>query len=122
MMKTIPTASPISPGTINTIHDLQNEARRLQDALKVQEAELRIHLKRLPREAMRAGVGNVVPSIINSKVAGIALTAGTALLGNYFLPKAAVSTAGILGGTLKKAGMATLGQMAVKWLFRKKKK
>ena len=121
-MKTIPTASPVSSGAINTIEDLQHEARRLQAALKTQEAELRIHLKRLPREAMRAGVGNVVPSIINSKVAGIALTAGTALLGNYFLPKAAVSTAGILGGTLKKAGMATLGQMAVKWLFRKKKK
>lgn len=121
-MKTLPKASPTKMVTINTIQDLQAEASRLGASLKVQEAELRTHLKRLPREAMKVGVGNMVPSIINSKVAGIALTAGTALLGNYFLPKAAVSTAGIFGGTLKKAGLATLGQMAIKWIFRKKKK
>ncbi|ULQ52617.1 hypothetical protein [Flavihumibacter fluvii] len=122
MMKTLPKTSLTELPAITNINDLQIEARRISESLKMQEMEIRSHLKRLPREAMKVGVGNVVPSIINSKVAGIALTAGTALLGNYLLPKAAISSASLLGGTLKKAGLATLGQMAMKWILKKKKK
>lgn len=121
-MKTLLKTSQTELKTIGNIHDLQAEAIRLNQSIKLQEEELRIHLKRLPREAMKVGMGNVVPSIINSKVAGLALTAGGALLGNYFLPKAAASTAGVLGSTLKNAGLAKLGEMAYKWIFSKKKK
>ena len=121
-MKALLKTSPIDQLAINSIHDLQAASMRLEASLKMQEAELRIHLKRLPVEAVKAGVGNAVPSILNSKMAGIAFTAGTTLLGNYLLPKAAASTVGILGSTLKKAGIATIGEMAFKLLFRKKKK
>jgi len=121
-MKKLLQASPTKLTTITNIQELQAEARRVNAAVKLQEAELREHLKKLPKEAMKLGMGNVVPSIFNSKVAGIALTAGSALLGNYLMPKTAVGTVGILGDTLKKAGIASLGKMALNWITKKRKK
>lgn len=120
-MKMLLKTSPTDLKPITTIHDLQAEARRISAGVKTQELELRAHLKKLPREVMKAGVGNVIPAIVNSKMAGIALTAGTALLGNYFLPKTAASTAGIIGNMLKKAGIASLGKLALGWFTKKNK-
>lgn len=107
---------------INTVEDLQLEARRLRSKIRLQEDELREHLKTLPREAMKAGVGNIVQPLMNNKMAGLALTAGSALVGNFFVKKAAASATTAAFSSFKKAGVLALGKVALNWLFRPKKK
>ena len=121
-MITIPLTSEPELSEINNIRDIQTETRNIKARIKQQEAELRVHFKLLPREALKMGIGNAVPAFMKSKAAGFALTAGSALVGNFLLPKAATKTASVLGSTLKKAGLAALGNMALKWIFKRKGK
>jgi hypothetical protein len=121
-MKALTPSSQTKLSPIRNIGELQAEARRISDSLKVQETALRAHLKKLPKEAVKAGMGGAVPSFLNNKVAGLVLTVGSAALGNYLLPKAAVNVAGLLGGSSRKEGIAALADMAVKWFQNRKKK
>jgi hypothetical protein len=93
--------------SINNLKDVEMAARRLTASLKLQENNLRLHLKQLPREAVKTGIGSIVPAIVNNKLAAVAVTAGAAIVGKYFVPK---------------MGLLTLGEMAVKYFLNKKKK
>jgi hypothetical protein len=92
--------------SINNLTDVGLAAGRLNTSLKLQEDNLRLHLKQLPREAVKTGIGSIVPTIVNNKLAAVAVTAGAAIVGKYFVPK---------------MGLLTLGEMAVKYFLSKKK-
>jgi hypothetical protein len=93
--------------SINNSTDVEMAARRLTASLKLQEDNLRLHLKQLPREAVKTGIGSVMPAIVNNKLAAVAVAAGAAIVGKYVVPK---------------MGLLTLGEIAVKYFLNKKKK
>ncbi|GAO44971.1 hypothetical protein [Flavihumibacter petaseus] len=107
---------------INSVHDLQAEEALLRARIRAQEDELKVHLRSLPKEAFKAGVGSVVQPILSNKAASVALTAGSALLGNFFVKKAATTVSHAAFSSIKKAGLLALGNVTLKWLFGKKKK
>jgi hypothetical protein len=120
-MKTLKLNRKTDLSHIDNIDDLRKETSRLSIVVLEQENELKLLLKTLPKELVKSGVSNVVPSFLKGKMSGVALTAGTALLSNFFVKKGATGSMGILGSTLKKAGLVALGRLALKWLFNKKK-
>lgn len=108
-------------GPIRTMGDLLAEARKLKKSVREQESELRTHLKQLPKEAVKAGMGTTVPKFLTNKVAGAVLGVGTAVLGNYLAPKATSAVLGGLLGGSKKEGLAGLAEMAINWFKNRKK-
>ncbi len=107
---------------ISNVGDLQAEAHRLRLLIREQEAELREHFRHLPKEAMKAGVGAVAAPVLKNKAASIAIAAGSALVGNFFVKKAAATASQAAFSSFKKAGALALGRLALNWLFRDKKK
>lgn len=108
-------------GPISNMGELQAEAKKLKQSVRSQEGVLREHLKQLPKEAVKAGMGTTVPKFLTNKVAGAVLGVGTAVLGNYLAPKATSAVLGGLLGGSKKEGLAGLAEMAINWFKNRKK-
>ena len=110
---------------IQSTKDLRAEARRLKLEISLQEIELRRTLKSLPGETIKAGVGKILPSKLTGSLAGplagIAITAGSAILGGYLTKKAGAKMAGKAGASLAKTGIMAVAPVLLKMLFRKKK-
>lgn len=111
---------------IQNTEDLRAEARRLRLEIRLQEIELRRSLKSLPGEAVKAGVGKILPSgftgSLAGPLAGVAITAGSALLGGYLTKKAGAVLAGKAGASLAKTGILAAVPALIQLLFRKRKR
>ncbi|MFT4022300.1 MAG: hypothetical protein QM664_00790 [Flavihumibacter sp.] len=107
---------------INSVDDLLDEARQLRIRIRMQEQELRDHLKALPKEAVKLGVGNVVQPLLKNKAAGLAVTAATALAGNFVIRKAAANASRSVFASLTKTGVMAVGQFLLRKFLAPKKK
>lgn len=107
---------------IENLEQLRKAKRLMKAEIRLQEAVLRQELKVLPGEAVKAGLGKLVPFNIGkgwaAPVTGLAVTAGTALAGSYLTKRATAK----VGWSLAKKGAAVVAPVLLKWLFGKKKK
>lgn len=115
-------------GGINNLQDLKAAEKMLRNRIKVQEYEIRQNLKSLPSEAVKAGAGAVMPSLLTGKTAALALSAGAAIAGGFLarkktsrLASVAAAATGVAGGW-KVAGVTALAQLAFKLLSNRKNK
>lgn len=115
-------------GDINNLQDLRAAEKVLRNRIKVQEYEIRQNLKSLPSEAVKAGAGAVMPSLLTGKTAALALSAGAAIAGGFLarrktsgLANVAAAATGVAGGW-KVAGVTALAQLAFKLLSNRKGK
>ncbi|HPZ89138.1 MAG TPA: hypothetical protein PLQ32_13590 [Flavihumibacter sp.] len=102
---------------INNVDDLLLEARQLRLKIRTQENELREHLRALPKETVKLGLGNVVQPFLRNKAAGLALTAATALAGNFIVKKAAASATRSVFSSITRKGLLAAGQFLLKKLL-----
>lgn len=107
------------PFQINSLADLQEEQRRLKAEVGLQESELRDMARALPRESLKAGIGNLLPSMISGKYAGAALGLGSVLFSLLLKKKIPESGAKQLTASLKQAGLLTLAQLALRYFMKK---
>lgn len=117
-----PTALKRDLSHINNVNDLLDEARQLRLKIRVQEDMLREHLKALPKETLKLGVGNVVQPLLKNKAAGLAVTAATAVAGNFIVRKAAANATRSLFSSLTKTGIVAAGDFLLRKLLTRKKK
>lgn len=124
-MKNQKTNSQTDLSFVRNTRDLRAEARRLKLEIRLQEIELRQTLKSLPGETIKAGVGKILPSRLTGSVAGplagIAITAGSAILGGYLTKKAGAKMAGKAGASLARTGIMAVAPVLLRMLFKKKK-
>lgn len=121
-MKTLP---PNQQLQISNLSELTARQRALKSSIRLQERVLREQLRVLPSEAIKAGVGHLFSgkkagSVLPGAVAGMAVTAGTALLGSFLKKKAVPIAAGATGIGLAKSGLLALAPVLIKWLLKKK--
>ena len=90
--------------------------------IKAQEDELREHLKALPKETLKMGVGNMVQPLMKNKAGALALTAATAVAGNFFVKKAAATATRSMFSSLTKTGLIAAGEFLLRKLLTRRKK
>ncbi|HWB26639.1 MAG TPA: hypothetical protein VG738_14240 [Chitinophagaceae bacterium] len=76
---------------INTLEDLQAMQVLVKLRIKEREKDLAERLHKLPQETLKAAVGAVVPSFLDNKVTGIAISVLRASLGLIFKRKSSRS-------------------------------
>lgn len=103
---------------ISNLEELRAAKQALRASIREQEQDLREQVKLLPAESLKAGVGHLFTGKAGAAVvgplAGLAVSAGSALLGTYFTKKATAAVAGKLGLNLAKTGLVALAPVLLK--------
>ena len=102
---------------------MEAQIRQLRSEIHLKEIAIRDQIRSLPSEGIKAGVGHLFSGKnggigLSGALAGVAVTAGTALLGSFLTKRTA---AGMAGG-LAKSGLVAIAPVLLKMLFRKKTK
>lgn len=112
---------------ISNMAELTALTRDLRATVRHQERELRDQVKALPSEALKAGTSRIFSGKPGEglgwkgALTGVAVTAGTALLGTFLTKKATAAVAGKAGAGLVKNGLVALAPVLLKLLSRKKR-
>ena len=112
---------------ISNLAELTAHTRELRATVRHQERVLREQVKALPSEALKAGTSRLFSSKPGGGIGwqgaltGVAVTAGTALLGSFLTKKATAAVAGKAGMGLAKSGLVALAPVLLKLLTRKKR-
>jgi len=69
---------------INSIADLRLEQKRVQMRIRIQEKQLKEHVKRLPGELVYTGIKTVVPTFLAGKLTNTALNGLRSGVNNLF--------------------------------------
>ncbi|WP_290795599.1 hypothetical protein [Flavihumibacter sp. UBA7668] len=108
---------------ITNLAELRARSRDLAASIRSQEIAIREHAKSLPSESLKAGVGRLFSgktgTVLAGPIAGLAMSAGSALLGSFLTKKATTAVAGKLGMNLAKTALVALVPVLLK-LFKRK--
>lgn len=108
---------------ITSLTELRARSRALAASIRNQEAALREHAKSLPSESLKAGVGHLfsgkMGGVLSGPIAGLAMSAGSALMGSFLTKKATTAVAGKLGMSLAKTAIVALVPVLLKVFKRK---
>jgi hypothetical protein len=102
---------------ISSLADLAKERQAVRARIRLREEELKSHFKQIPKEALKFGAAAIVPSVLQSKAASSAFSAGRNLFGALFAKKGEKGEA--IWSVLRQAGLYVAIKQALK-IFAKK--
>lgn len=107
---------------ITNLAELRARSRELAASIRSQETALREHAKSLPAESLKAGVGRLFSgktgAVLAGPIAGLAMTAGSALVGSFLTKKVTSAVAGKMGMSIAKTAVVALVPVLLK-LFKR---